>query len=274
MRRDLRPAAVERLYQRTAPRRLLALGHHLGPARDRHCGLITLASLGLIGGLAAVAFTKAFGIVFLGQPRRALDPPAHEAGWTMLAPMAVLGLGCVGVMLGAAPLLKLLEPLCAQLGGVDVEVTAEMLRIPVAVLGTVSICALVLTALTALLAFVRGGLLAGRKIGSGRTWDCGYALTGTRIQYTGSSFVQPITHLTSWLLGVRSRVEPPEGILPARASLATDTPDLCHGNLYRPGFLKVNWGLSKLRGLQQGQVQLYVLYIALTLILLLAWKFR
>jgi hypothetical protein len=44
--------------------------------------------------------------------------------------------------------------------------------------------------------------------------------------------------------------------------------------LYRPGFLKVNWGLSKLRRLQQGEVQLYVLYIAVTLIVLLAWKFR
>ena len=34
-------------------------------------GLITLVAMGLIGGLAAACFAKAFGIVFLGSPRSA-----------------------------------------------------------------------------------------------------------------------------------------------------------------------------------------------------------
>jgi hypothetical protein len=38
--------------------------------------------------------------------------------------------------------------------------------------------------------------------------------------------------------------------------------------------MKLNWGIAKLRWMQQGHVQLYVLYIAVTLIVLLAWKFR
>ena len=94
------------------------------------------------------------------------------------------------------------------------------------------------------------------------------------MQYTGSSFAQPITALFRRLLGSKSQVQQPAGILPVAASLATHTPDICHGNLYHPAFLKANWGLSKLRWLQRGQVQLYVLYIAITLIVLLAWKFR
>lgn len=76
------------------------------------------------------------------------------------------------------------------------------------------------------------------------------------------------------LLRPRVEIARPEGILPARASLATTTPDLCHGELYRPAFLKVNWGLSKLRWLQHGKVQLYVLYITVTLLALLFWKLR
>jgi NADH:ubiquinone oxidoreductase subunit 5 (subunit L)/multisubunit Na+/H+ antiporter MnhA subunit len=244
------------------------------PPQTAIAGLIVLASLGLIGGLAAATFSKAFGIVFLGQPRAPLDRPPHEAGPAQQAPMIVLALGCVGAMLGASVLLRLLAPLCGELSGFDAVTTLDVLRLPVAVLATVSVSGIVLAALVAVIVFVRGGLLAGRKIGSAPTWGCGYPILPPRVQYTGSSFVQPITHLVRRLLGVRCQVEAPDGVLPARASLATETPDLCHGNLYRPGFLKVNWGLSKLRGLQQGQVQLYVLYIALTLIVLLAWKFR
>ena len=74
--------------------------------------------------------------------------------------------------------------------------------------------------------------------------------------------------------GAHRQLQRPEGIFPPKASLATETPDLCHGNLYRPGFMKLNWGIAKLRWMQQGHVQLYVLYIAVTLIVLLAWKFR
>ena len=38
--------------------------------------------------------------------------------------------------------------------------------------------------------------------------------------------------------------------------------------------VKLNWGLSKVRWLQHGNVHIYVLYIALTLIALLVWKLR
>jgi hypothetical protein len=117
-------------------------------------------------------------------------------------------------------------------------------------------------------------LLAGRTVGAADTWSCGYARPSSRIQYTASSFVQPVTTLFRWLLGSHRQLQRPEGFFPPKASLTTETPDLTHEELFRPGFLKINWGIAKLRWMQQGHVQLYVLYIAITLIVLLAWKFR
>src|SRR5216684_667046 len=55
--------------------------------------LATIAGLALIGGLAAACFTKAFGIVFLGQPRTRRAELAHEAGLPMLMPGFVLAGG-------------------------------------------------------------------------------------------------------------------------------------------------------------------------------------
>ena len=42
--------------------------------------------------------------------------------------------------------------------------------------------------------------------------------------------------------------------------------------LYEPLFVGVAWIASKLRWLQEGRIQIYVLYIALTILVLLIWK--
>ena len=57
--------------------------------------LALIAGLALIGGLAVACFTKAFGIVFLGEPRSEHVSHAHEADWTMRLPMLILAAGCV-----------------------------------------------------------------------------------------------------------------------------------------------------------------------------------
>ena len=44
--------------------------------------------------------------------------------------------------------------------------------------------------------------------------------------------------------------------------------------MYRPMFERGEAWLSQLRWLQHGNVQLYILYIAATLMVLLVWKFR
>ncbi|HKI69309.1 MAG TPA: proton-conducting transporter membrane subunit, partial [Verrucomicrobiae bacterium] len=244
------------------------------PAQTAIAGLIALACIGLIGGLAAATFTKAFGIVFLGEPRQSLKAAPHEIGTLMKVPMTILAIGCAGIALGAAWLLRIVTPIASQLGNFDPQIIATELRLPAAVLGIVSAFGLALATAFVVIAFVRRSLLSGRTVSAADTWGCGYARPGTRMQYTASSFSQPITTLFQWLLGIRYQKQQPEDIFPARASFASETPDLCHGNVYHPAFIRANWGLSKLRWLQQGKVQLYVLYIAVTLIVLLAWKFR
>jgi formate hydrogenlyase subunit 3/multisubunit Na+/H+ antiporter MnhD subunit len=246
----------------------------VNPEDAAMAGLLALVGIGLIGGLAAMTFAKAFGTVFLGEPRQPLDSKPHEAGIAMKAPMLILAIGCVAIAFGAAWLPGWIVPIAGRLSGFEPEKLSAILQTPALVLATVSICGLALVILFVAIAFLRRALLAGRIVAAADTWGCGYAQPSARIQYTASSFVQPATTLFRWLLGVHRQLQRPEGLFPVKASLSTETPDLCHGNLYRPGFLKINWGIAKLRWMQQGHVQLYVLYIAVTLIVLLAWKFR
>ena len=131
--------------------------------------------------------------------------------------------------------------------------------------------ALVVLGLTALLAGLRRWLLSGRPVEESRTWDCGYARPSPRMQYAGS-FSQPLTELFGPLLRSRRALTPPQGLFPSHASLRIETPDLWAQGFYAPLFGAIGRGLSALRWLQHGQVHLYVLYIALTLLVLLVWK--
>ena len=122
------------------------------------------------------------------------------------------------------------------------------------------------------MAGLRFWLLSGHPVATTQTWGCGYARPTPRMQYTASSFAQPLTNLFSPLLQTRRRLIPPAGFFPRVASLATATPDLASAQVYAPAFSAIGRGLAALRWLQHGRVHLYVLYIALTLLVLLIWK--
>ena len=233
-----------------------------------------IAGLALIGGLAVACFTKAFGIVFLGEPRSERVLHAHEVDWTMRLPMLILAAGCVLIGLFAPVVVGSLKTVLKSVTGLQPEIVTENLATAMNPLSFVVIGAVAFLMLLALLVLLRRDLLARRRVETDVTWGCGYVQPTARMQYTASSFAQPLTDLFRPLLGTKKKVTLPSGIFPPEAALKTMTPDVSHEEMYRPMFSRVNEWLSQLRWLQHGNVQLYVLYIAATLIVLLVWKFR
>jgi len=124
------------------------------------------------------------------------------------------------------------------------------------------------------LAGLRQWLLAGRRVDVEGTWDCGYCKPTARMQYTASSFAQPIMNMFGFLRLSRRYFTRPVGPLPSEAEFATRTPDLFKESLWRPAFAGVDSLLSRVRQIQHGRIQMYVLYIVLTLLALLLWRLR
>lgn len=234
-------------------------------------GLAVIAALALIGGLAAACFTKAFGVVFLGEPRSEHAVHAHEVGWAMRLPMIVLAASCILIGLLAPAVVRAMIPVIGNVAPLypnEIEKILDPSSVPL--IGIVLVFAGFLV-LLALLIGLRRFLLAGRPVGESGTWDCGYAKPTARMQYTSSSYAQPLTDLFSAFLRTRRRVARPEGILPTQAALATETPDTFLECLFRPVFAGTARALAYLRRAQHGHVQTYVLYVALTLVALLVW---
>jgi formate hydrogenlyase subunit 3/multisubunit Na+/H+ antiporter MnhD subunit len=235
-------------------------------------GLITLLALSLIGVLAAACFTKVYGTVFSGAPRSGQALNAREAPPAMRRPMAVLAGLCL--LLGLAPLMgaALVAPAAAQLVGESAALAALVSARPW--LLALSLGGGSMVALTALLAGLRHRLLRGRTIAAGPTWDCGYAVPTASMQYTASSFTWPIVDMFRWVLRPRVDAHLDPGDFPRQAYLATHTPDRFQERLFAPLFRAVATVSHGLHWLQQGRNQLYVLYIALTVLVLLLLKVR
>jgi hydrogenase-4 component B len=230
------------------------------------------AGLAAVGGLAAACFVNAFSSVFLGEPRDSSLPHPHEPGKAMLYTMTALASLCLMSGLFAPVVLEFTVPAVSVLSGFPASEVGYMVAGATGMLVPLSVVFVVLLSLIALLAWVRLRLLAGAEVENSVTWDCGYAAPTARMQYTASSFAQPVTRLLGGLLGTGRRVTSITGLFPRPASFETGVPGGPREYLYRPLFTWTAETLGRFRWLQHGRIHLYVLYIALTLVALLLWK--
>jgi hypothetical protein len=226
-----------------------------------------------IGGLTMACFTKVFGIAFLGQPRSESASQAHEVSWSMRVPQIVLSLGCWGVAL-AVPFgfARIMSPVLESVSGLSPGLVESTLWETSGILGTVVGTGLGVAVLVAIVIALRQWLLRGRPVGQAVTWDCGYSQPTPRMQYTESSFSQPLTSLFRLLVPVEQVVVPPAGLFPNKASFSIRFLDLFMSGVYIPLFTASRKVIFRFRWLQHGRLQIYILYIALTLLVLLLWK--
>jgi hydrogenase-4 component B len=230
--------------------------------------LIATASLALIGGLAVVAFTKTFGMVFLGEPRSPEAAQAHPPEIGLTGPILFLAAGCFLVGLLAFAAVRLLIPVASSMIHFDAASLAHQALGPLVYIAWGGLLMLILTAS---LVQIRRHLLSGQVTAESVTWGCGYARPTARMQYTASSYVQPALDFFASLLRPRKKVAAPAGLFPSRSDLATETDDLSRQILYRPIYGVLSWLFARLRWLQHGYVHLYILYVGLTLVALLVW---
>ncbi len=230
--------------------------------------LAVIVPLALIGGLALACFTKAFGSVFLGEARSNETSHTHESNPGFLIPMIVLAGLCILIGLIPTISIRLVLASASQITASSLEAAQGSLLVSDS-LRTITIVTLVALGLLIGLVFLRARLLARRDVRSSTTWDCGYELPTPRMQYTSSSFAQPLVALFRSVLRPKYTLERPEGYFPKLGMFRSETPDVFTDRLYRPFATLVEWTSYRLYWLQNGRLHLYILYIFITLVILL-----
>ncbi len=248
---------------------LIYLGAFHGGA-SLHAGglvsvLIVLPALALIGGLAAACFVKAFGVVFLGQARTEHAQQAQEAGLAMRAAMVAGAVACVAIGFLPAGALQLVAGAATFLGGAAVPSSLGPLF-------SVSLLATVLVAMIAGLALLRAWLLKSRTVDQAVTWGCAYAHPTARMQYSATSFADPVLAPFSGALRIRTHGSLPEGLFPKAARFEKHVGDMAGERLLVPAWRHFLHTALRLKVIQHGRMQLYLVYVLVTLVGLLLWQ--
>jgi hydrogenase-4 component B len=238
-----------------------------GPAPFWLAGALAAPALALVGGLAIACFTKVFGAVFLGTPRSGDGATAHEPGAAMLAPMAVLALGCVAIGIGAPLLAPALDAATSAWAGGGLPALSALAPLRIVALANLALVA----------ACVALGAWLARRVrtspASLPTWDCGAAMPLPRAQYTASSFAELLVGRLGWILHPVRELPAIDGTpFPRAARFRSHLPDTVLDRAVLPTAALANRALASLRPIQRGRVQLYLLYIIGTVLVLLVWR--
>src|SRR6187401_3545083 len=237
------------------------------------CGLF---GLGLIGGLAMLCFTKAFGTIFLGTSRHHLSHTPHEAAYGQLIPLyagliLMLAIGLYPQYFVAA----LSKPLNLFLHAAGNALVIEQL--PFA--GTLSMigwCALLFLGLTGCIYFLRYRITIHKPQYMDATWGCGYAAPTGKMQYTASSFTRAYRKLAEPFLSIRKKKTDVSGIFPVHGGQETQPYDKIEEWMIDVPLNMLKSFIGKFTFLQNGNLQFYILYgmVFITLVLGIPYVFE
>lgn len=229
------------------------------------CGL---AGLAFIGVMAALCFTKFFGITFLGVPRVPHREKLSEGSALLLAPMFVLGIAIMCIGLFPWLVLPLLKNVVAQfLPGIVATEWEQLLSL----FRRLSLATAVLGGLSLFFLALRRLLLTGKPIRIFKTWDCGYQVESCRTSYTAGSFVAPFLYLVAPFVPRDREIVPPQGFFPQEAGYKSRYADFILHYLLDPLTRLFSRFLALFTWMQTGRTQQYILYGLVFLVILLIW---
>jgi formate hydrogenlyase subunit 3/multisubunit Na+/H+ antiporter MnhD subunit len=231
--------------------------------------------LALAAALAAACFAKLFGVTFLGRPRTPMAAAAKEAdGWSNTA-LFLLAALCLVAGIFPGLFIDALAPVSKAMVGNSMprQASLEWLTIvPIAESrssynGLLVFAFALLSGSIAALAIHR---LASDRLRRAPAWDCGYPDPDPSIQYTASSFSQPIRRVFGTLVFAAREVgemPPPGSSAPARLTVGMH--DLIWEALYAPIANVIAYSTERINILQFLTIRRYLTLVFVALVLLL-----
>ena len=164
--------------------------------------IFAILSLVMIGGLAMLCFTKAFGIVFLGNMRHNSSKEISEVTFWQLFPLYLIGAFIVLIGLFPSFFISILQqPVYLFTQGKPFNL--NLIRVgAIDSLYAINWYCAGFIVLIALVYWLRSLTSRNKKIEIQPTWGCAYKTSDTKLQYTANSFVRSYTKLAKPILDI------------------------------------------------------------------------
>lgn len=240
---------------------------------------VAVGAVALTAGLAVATFVKSFGTGFLARPRSSGAARAHETPVTMRVGMGLAG--TAGLVLAAVPgtVLPAVARAAARALGVGSGGAAPVsglvtLRLE-GIAGELSPLLLTLTLLAAVIASAAWlrALPARHAARLAPLWDCGGGPLTARMEYTATSFAEPLQRVFDDVLAPETGIDVTHAdearYLVSAVEYRRRVPDRAEHHLYGPVLRAVAaWGTAG-RKLAPGSVHRYLSYGFTTVVALL-----
>ncbi|OBH10133.1 hypothetical protein A9X04_20910 [Mycobacterium sp. E3247] len=239
---------------------------------------LAVGAVALTTGLGVAAMVKAFGIGFLARPRSERAARARESPRTMVAGMGIAAAAClvlavapsaVGPALGRA-IAALPAARTVQFSGIGAVV--RLPGLPGSIAPGVIAAGVVLAALVAA---VLARWRSGRRPAPATLplWACGANDLTSRMQYTATSFAEPLQRIFDDVLRPDTDVEvthtAESRYLADKITYRTRIADAIEERLYPPVIRAVAAAAGLVRRAHPGSVHLYLAYGALGVLIVL-----
>ena len=231
--------------------------------------------LALAAALAAACFVKLFGVSFLGRARTPVAAGAQEADGLSLAAMFALAALCFIAGIFPGLFIDALAPVAQTMVGNSMphQTSLEWLTIvPIAESRSSYNGLLVFTfvLLSGSIASIAIHRLASDRLRRAPAWDCGYPDANPAIQYSASSFSQPIRRVFGTIIFAAREIgemPPPGSAAPARLTVTMH--DLIWETLYAPIGKAIAFATERINILQFLTIRRYLTLVFVALVLLL-----
>ncbi|HET9430633.1 MAG TPA: proton-conducting transporter membrane subunit [Chitinophagaceae bacterium] len=220
-----------------------------------------LFGLALIGGLAMLCFTKAFGTVFLGTSRHSLSQVPREAGSGKLVPMYAIAVLIMAIGLFPAFFVTMLSKPIALFTNLVSAGNLVPDKIPALnALTMIGIGAAGFILLAGVIYFIRNKIILNKPVHINTTWSCGYVGQVEKMQYTASSFIRAYRKLAEPILSIHKNKKEIKGIFPKGGGQETHPYDKAEEWLIDYPLQLLKTFLNRFTFLQNGNLQFYLLY--------------
>jgi len=239
---------------------------------------LAVGAVALTTGLGVAAMVKAFGIGFLARPRSSSAARAREAPASMVTGMTLTAVACVVLAVTPAVLAPALRRVLAQLPAAQAVAFTDfgaVVRLP-GLSGSIAPGLLAAALVVAMLWAV--ALSSLRAWSRPRTetlplWACGVEELTPRMQYTATSFAEPLQRVFDNVLQPDAGVEVThyeESRYMVRAvTYRAEIIDAIERRLYMPVVRAVAAAAQLVRRAHTGSVHLYLAYGALGVLVVL-----
>lgn len=151
-----------------------------------------IIALSLIGGIVVLAFTKLYGVVFLGSPRSHHVAECTEVDNLRIAAMAIPAAFILIIGLAPQYAIRPISHVAEAVTGSVNTIAVDHFAPTLTVLSYVGVAFVVVVSL---LFIAKRRAQRNRVITEGPTWGCGFTAVNTRMQYTGESFSEGLENI-------------------------------------------------------------------------------